>query len=48
MTEESTEHNDVFRECYAISGLSFIDEILEVLTKYSKQNHLKLIMMEKN
>jgi len=41
-------NNDVLRECYAVSGLSSIDEIPKVLTKYNKQNHLKLIMMEKN
>jgi hypothetical protein len=48
MTEESREQNDVLRECYAVFGLSSIDEILEVLTKYNKQNHLKLIMMQQS
>ena len=48
MTEESREQKDIRRECYAVSGLSFVDEILEVFTKYNKKNHLKLIMMQQS
>ena len=48
IAEESKERDDVLRECYAFSGLSSADEILEVLTKYNKQNHLKLIMMQQS
>jgi hypothetical protein len=42
------ERDDVVRECYAASGLSFVDEKLEVLTKYNKQNYLNLTMMQQS
>jgi hypothetical protein len=48
IAEETKEQNDTLLECYAVSGCKSVDDILEVLTQYNKQNHLKLIFMEKS
>ena len=48
IVEKFKERDDLLRHCYVVSGLSFVAEILEVFTKYNKQNHPKLIMIEKS